>query len=82
MTSGAPNQISSWYPDKKHGLFTYYWLAGVRGGADADGDRRVTVAEMRRYLGDTVPRVAQRIAGREQNPEVHGEGARVLSDLR
>ena len=82
MTSGAPNQISSWYPDKKHGLFTYYWLAGVRGDADADGDRRVTVAEMRRYLGDTVPRVAQRIAGREQNPEVHGEGARVLSDLR
>ncbi|MBK6694711.1 MAG: caspase family protein [Myxococcales bacterium] len=31
------------------GVFTHYWLSGLRGAADADSDRRVTLAEAYDY---------------------------------
>lgn len=31
------------------GVFTHYWLSGLRGAADADGDRRVTLGESYDY---------------------------------
>jgi len=33
-----------------HGVFTYYVLEGLKGGADVDGDRLVSVGELFRYV--------------------------------
>jgi hypothetical protein len=44
-------------------------LLGLRGAADADADRVVTVAELERYLANTVPRAAASL-DREQTPVI------------
>jgi hypothetical protein len=72
FTAGAADQIASWYPLKKHGLFTYFFLKGLRGPADRDGDRTITGAEMGLYLMEKVPYRARRMYNREQTPQVVG----------
>src|SRR5688500_19918552 len=44
-----------------HGLFTYYLVEGLSGLADSTGkgDNLVTLEELQRYIGITVPNVAQ-----------------------
>ncbi len=73
LTSGAANQVSTWYPQKRHSLFTYYFLKGVRGEADSNGDGAITTGEMRAYLGKKVPYEAMNLRGIEQNPVVSGK---------
>jgi uncharacterized caspase-like protein len=73
FTAGAADQIASWYPEKKHGLFTYFFLKGLRGPADEDGDQAITGAEMEKYLTEKVPYRAQRTYNREQTPQVVGQ---------
>jgi hypothetical protein len=82
MTSAGPDQVSTWYREKKHSLFTYWWLKGLGGAADADVNREVTVGEMAAYLGNEVPYWARRLSGQEQTPVIMGEPTRVLVWLR
>ncbi|MEL6180449.1 MAG: hypothetical protein AAFS10_15930, partial [Myxococcota bacterium] len=49
------------------GLFTYHLLAGLRGAADIDRDRNITLDELARYVTPQVQRDA-RLANREQTP--------------
>jgi len=49
LTASAGNEISQDYDAKRHGLFTYYLLKGLRGEADADKDGWVTVKELYDY---------------------------------
>jgi hypothetical protein len=82
FTSSTAQQVSSWYPEKKHGLFTYFFLKGLQGEADANRDRGVTVAEIDRYVGENVPYWARRLNNREQTPQVRGAApGRVLVTL-
>lgn len=78
FTSSTGKQISSWYPKKRHGLFTYYFLSGLRGGADLDNDGQITVNELERYIGRNVPEQARILHNREQTPEVVGNKDAVL----
>jgi uncharacterized caspase-like protein len=73
FTAGAADQIASWYPEKKHGLFTYFFLKGLRGEADRDGNRAITGAELERYVREKVPYRARRMYNREQTPQVVGQ---------
>jgi len=83
MTSGSENQISSWYPSKKHSLFTYFWLKGIGGAADADGNLQVTVGEMENYLAEEVKYAARREKGRDQTPVITSDDdSRVLTTLK
>ena len=70
IAAGAADQIASWEPDRSHGLFTEYFLKGMAGAADrppgGNGDGTVSLDELRRYLGDTVPYYARRYWGRDQ----------------
>lgn len=56
-------------PNASHGLFTYHLLSGLRGGADADGDKDVSLAELVEYVTGRVTEDA-RLANREQTPTV------------
>jgi len=77
FSSSSENQLSNWYPEKKHGLFTYFFLKGLQGGADANGDKQITVGELEKYLNDNIPEIA-REQNREQTPQVLGDTSMVL----
>ena len=61
-------EIASWLPEQKHGLFTYYFLKGLKDEADRNKDNRVTAAELEKYLSETVPYKVRRLTGRSQHP--------------
>ncbi|MDZ7292450.1 MAG: caspase family protein [candidate division KSB1 bacterium] len=71
FTSSQIEQVSHWYPEKRHGLFTYFFLKGLRGKADANGDRKITAGEMKAFLKDPnngVPYWSMREFQRPQEP--------------
>lgn len=82
ISSSSGEQVSSWYTEKRHGLFTYYFLKGLRGEADSDRNSTITAAEMRSYLNEHVPYMARRLTGNEQTPQVNGSDAAVLAELK
>ncbi len=72
LTSSESSQISSWYPEKRHGLFTYFLLKAVNGDADKDSNRQITYKEIFDYVSNRtegVPYWAKRLhGGRVQIP--------------
>ena len=82
FSSAGKDQVSHWYPVKRHSLFTYFFMKGLKGAADKNGNKRITVAEMKKYLCDRVPYRARRLTGREQTPVVVGDEAREIVRLR
>ncbi len=82
ITSAATDQVSTWYPEMKHSLFTYYFLKGIQGEADVNNDRKITVGEMKAYLNEHVPYMAGRLKGRAQQPVVMGNDSDVMVVLK
>ena len=78
LCSSKGNQISSWYEEKKHSLFTYFFLKGLKGEADSNNDNVITVGEIGQYLRENVPYMARRLHGREQTPVVEGKSQMIL----
>jgi hypothetical protein len=69
LTASAGNQISSAFMEKRHGLFTYYFLKGIQGEADANRDGTVELQELDAYLKSHVQAVARRL-NVEQTPQL------------
>ena len=82
LSSTSGDQLASWYPEKKHGLFTYYFLEGIQSRrADQNADGTITYGEMRDYLSDEtegIPYYARRLHNVEQVPSLYGDEDRVL----
>lgn len=74
FTSSSGTEISSWYPEQQHGLYTYYFLSGLKGYADTDGDRNLTIGELQAYLAKQVPYMARRLYNRTQTPQLNPQG--------
>lgn len=70
LSSSKGDQISSWYPEKKHGLFTYYFLKTIKDNVEQG--RELTAADMEKHLENNVNNQARRLYNREQNPTVSG----------
>ena len=77
LSAASGQQISSGLDEAKHGLFSYYLMKGMEGGADANKDKKITAGELHAYLGKNVQKQAIRL-GREQTPELSGDRERVL----
>jgi uncharacterized caspase-like protein len=69
LTAAAGNQVSSAYMDKRHGLFTYYFLKGLQGEADANKDHTVELQELSAYLKANVEAIARRM-NVDQSPQL------------
>ncbi|MCX6841633.1 MAG: caspase family protein [candidate division WOR-3 bacterium] len=82
MTSATGKQISSWYPEKGHSLFTYWFLNGLKGAADADKDGSIKLSELKAYLSENVTYTARRLYGRDQTPEVRGKADAEILKLK
>jgi len=78
LSSSRGDQVSCWYPDKRHSMFTYFFLKGLQGEADANHDSKITVGEMEAWLTEWVPYWARRVGGKSQNPKVEGQKHLVL----
>jgi len=79
LASSGADQISSWYDEKHHGLFTYFFLKALGGEADMDKDGDVRLKEIYAYVSDKaegVPYWAHKLFnGRLQEPVLEGDDA-------
>jgi hypothetical protein len=82
LSSSHADQLSIWYPEKRHSLFTYYFLKGLQGAADVNGDNKITTGEIDAYVSDEVPYWARRLAGKHQQPRVEGKKDIVLATYK
>jgi len=69
LTSSSGGEISNSYPEKAHGLFTYFLLKGLRGEADADSNGSLNLEELYTYVRENVNKLSRR-KGMEQTPEI------------
>ena len=77
ISASQADQISSSSPELQHGIFSYYLMRGMEGEADLNKDGKITLDEIQRYLSENVGRQA-RIMNRQQEPQVIGDGSKVL----
>ena len=77
ITASSLDQISSSSPELKHGIFSFYLMKGMEGGADLNNDGKITAGELQSYLSDAVPRQAMSM-NRKQEPQLVGDVNRVL----
>ena len=68
FSASSNDQVSSGWPDKKHGLFTYYMLKGIQGSADNNNDKQISYEELSNYIIINVERQAG-FLDRKQNPQ-------------
>jgi hypothetical protein len=77
VSSAAGSQVSSWYNEKNHSMFTYFLLRALKDkSADTNHDGKLTFDELYSYLSDKsegVPYYARRINGVEQDPTISGQ---------
>lgn len=76
FSASQNNQVSSAYPEKQHGLFTYFFLKGFQGevSADADHDGTITIGELHGYVQREVQKQARRMNS-EQTPQITTAGS-------
>lgn len=69
LSASKAEEIAGALQPAGHGLFTYFLLEGLKGAADADGDKHVSLAELHEYARAAVAREARR-ANRDQTPQL------------
>ena len=74
ISAGAVDQMASWEQDKSHGLFTKYFIKAMSGEGDKNKDGKVSDAELKEYLSDTMTYYARRYYGRDQKVQIHNGG--------
>ena len=62
----------------KNGIFSYYLMKGLEGGADLNKDRKITNGELYEYLSTNVPRIARSLHNRQQEPFFKGDVNSIL----
>ena len=78
LTSSDGDQFSNWYSEKRHGLFTYFFLKGLRGEADLNSDLQIVVHELFSYMTENVLYHAKM---KPQVPKVNGKTDWVITRL-
>jgi hypothetical protein len=77
LNSAGPGQIGWTSAELRGSIFGHFLGRALAGEADADGDRRVSVGELHKYLGNEVNRWANRNRAASQEPMLIAEdGAR------
>jgi tetratricopeptide (TPR) repeat protein len=72
FTSSQGDQISSWYTEKQHGLFTYFFLKAIK--TAAENGAQLTAEDMGKALQEpgSIDDYAQKLYNREQVPQITG----------
>ena len=78
LAAATEDQVAWEDSELGHGVFTYFLLQGLRGEADTDGDHKVTVSELYRYVRERVEEYVRLHKGQVQEPVLIGKGTRTL----
>jgi len=82
FASAEAHQVSAWYSEKQHSLFTYFFLKALHNrNADANQDGKLTAGELFSYVNDNsegLPYYARRLHQLEQSPGFSGDADRIL----
>jgi hypothetical protein len=70
MYSSSGSELSSWYPEKRHGMFTYYLLKAFSGEALKNGSKNLTVGDLKNYISSNVSKRSLKITGQNQTPQI------------
>jgi len=70
LSAASHSQVAWAYEAHKHGLFTYFFLNGLRGAADRNGDDKISIGELESYLTKEVDHVARNELDKNQDPLV------------
>ncbi len=74
ISAGAAKQVASWEKDSSQSLFTKYFLKGMSGEGDrkpyGNGDGKVSLKELKKYLNKTMTYYARRYYGRTQTAQM------------
>lgn len=85
IASSAMDEKSQESDQLQSSIFTHHWLNGLRGSADMNGDRRVTLNEGYQYAYQMTIQTTSKTKWGIQHPayqfRIHGEGDIVLADL-
>lgn len=54
ILSSSTDEVSVEHRKIRQGVFSYYWLQGIKGSADRDGDSFVSITELFEYTRDNV----------------------------
>ena len=71
VTASRPSEVSLELPELGHGIFTYYLVNGLKGGADLNRDGLVTLQELYEYLEQQVTAKSRAAVG-NQHPVMKG----------
>ncbi|MGC4022420.1 MAG: caspase family protein [Cyclobacteriaceae bacterium] len=73
IASSGTKQFATEFDVLKHGVFTYALLEALDGKAD-NGDKKITVNEIKFYMEDRVPELTKQYGGQSQYPTgyIHG----------
>jgi hypothetical protein len=79
LSSCTGTQVSSWYNDKQHGMFTYFFLKALQDKAKSDKnkDGKLSFEEIYEYVSNKtegVPYYSRSINGVDQTPTIQGNG--------
>ncbi len=77
INSSTGEETSLGFDESETGLFTYFLAAGLRGEADKDKNKEITLGELKEYVTSNVTAVSRRISG-TQTPEFDGDPNRVM----
>jgi uncharacterized caspase-like protein len=72
ITASRPTEVSVELTEFGHGIFTYYLVEGLKGGADGNRDGIVSLQELYEYVEQQVTRKS-RAVGANQHPVMKGE---------
>ncbi|MCG2720464.1 MAG: caspase family protein [Thermodesulfovibrionales bacterium] len=74
FTAAGSNQVSNAYPDKQHGIFTYFLLKGLGGDAGKDKNGGIILRNLADYVEKNVQAISNREFGsnRSQMPVFRG----------
>ena len=67
IASSGTKQLATEFEVLKHGVFTYALLEALDGKAD-NGDKKITVNELKFYMEDRVPELTKQYGGKAQYP--------------
>ena len=74
LTAAGGDQIARPLEEARHGLFSYFLMKGMEGGADINNDNQITAKELHAFVKQNV--IQQ--SGGSQVPELQGDTERVL----
>src|SRR5262249_54371265 len=72
LFSCSAGELAFEHDELKHGVFFHFVIQGLRGAADLDGDRTVSLPELDLYVKKRVADYVRGAAGKEQTPNLVG----------